>query len=196
MAKPQKAKLETPGLRMQWCSVKPREIMARLDDDGEDGAGTLLRCWQTNNFTADEATTWSWYCYRGPHAIGVAHSMEEAKKLAQHGPIPPAAHRGDEIKREEPPVPPAKRRGVAPPAVSAAKPKPVAGARAKIDPAAKITLLAKDNPKKADAARRFGFYRTGQTVAEYTAAIGGDVRKAESDIKWDSKQGWIKLEDT
>lgn len=68
----------------------------------------------------------------------------------------------------------------------------VKAAKAKLDRDQTITLVSKENPKKADAGRRFEFYRTVKTVGEYVDKVG-DVRKAEADIKWDSGKGWIKL---
>lgn len=53
-----------------------------------------------------------------------------------------------------------------------------------------ITVNAQENPKRADAARRFALYKTGMTVGEYIAAGG-----LRTDINWDSnpKNGWISV---
>lgn len=60
-----------------------------------------------------------------------------------------------------------------------------------ISQTAKITLLATENPKRADAGRRFALYKTGMTVAEYVKLAGP---KGSADISWDSRQGFIKLD--
>ena len=49
-----------------------------------------------------------------------------------------------------------------------------------------------NNPKRGKAAERFAKYATGQTVAQYAAAIRNRA-KALRDVKWDSSQGWIRL---
>jgi chemotaxis protein histidine kinase CheA len=51
-----------------------------------------------------------------------------------------------------------------------------------------ITVLTKENPKRADAARRFALYKTGMTVGEYIEAGG-----YPADVRWDIKQGFIAV---
>jgi hypothetical protein len=166
-----------PRLSVQWFSFKPRETMARLLDN------TLLRTWQSR---ADKDSPWTWICYRGVHCVGAEHgTMAEAQERCISGPI-------REYVRSEYPEPPAPstsgKRGAASKSATASK-----AVRGKLDGTLVISVLVESNPKKADAARRFAFYASCTTVADYVAALGGDERKAEADIKWDSKQGWIKL---
>lgn len=53
-----------------------------------------------------------------------------------------------------------------------------------------ISLIVASNPKKlgTGAHQRFALYRTGMTCGEFLAA-GGKVE----DLRWDSKQGYIKI---
>lgn len=56
-----------------------------------------------------------------------------------------------------------------------------------------ITLLHKgDNPKRAEAARRFAKYRDGMSVQDYIDAVG-DRRQALRDIAWDMKMEWVTI---
>lgn len=52
----------------------------------------------------------------------------------------------------------------------------------------KITVLVKENPKRAGAAARFALYKNGITIAEYVAA-GGTL----ADVRWDVKQDFISV---
>ena len=52
----------------------------------------------------------------------------------------------------------------------------------------KILFVQKENPKRADAARRFGLYTKGMTVAEYLKKGG-----KKADVSYDAKMGFIKL---
>ena len=52
----------------------------------------------------------------------------------------------------------------------------------------KITVVAKENPKRAKAAERFALYKNGMTIGEYVKA-GGTV----ADIRWDVKQNFISV---
>lgn len=52
----------------------------------------------------------------------------------------------------------------------------------------KITVLAKENPKRAGAAARFALYKNGLTIGEYVAA-GGTL----ADIRWDTKMNYISV---
>lgn len=52
----------------------------------------------------------------------------------------------------------------------------------------KITLIAKENPKRAKAAERFALYKTGMTIGDYIAA-GGTM----ADVRWDVKQNFISV---
>lgn len=71
-----------------------------------------------------------------------------------------------------------------------------------IDATSVITLLATNNPKSRNAAKRFGFYKNGITVQEYCDAIqknwkGDDkpiVKQSLRDVKWDMINGFIKLD--
>jgi hypothetical protein len=58
--------------------------------------------------------------------------------------------------------------------------------------ARKITLLAKENPKREGTASfdRFKLYKTGMTIQQYLDA-GGTM----GDIAWDQKNEYIKLSD-
>lgn len=53
---------------------------------------------------------------------------------------------------------------------------------------ARITVLARENPKKFGAAERFALYRNGMTVSAYIAA-GGQRR----DVAWDVKMKFISV---
>ena len=52
----------------------------------------------------------------------------------------------------------------------------------------KVKVISKTNRKRGTAAERFALYKDGMTVQAYVKA-GGTVR----DVKWDVKQGFIKL---
>ena len=52
----------------------------------------------------------------------------------------------------------------------------------------KITVVAKENPKRAKAAERFALYKNGMTIGEYVKA-GGTM----ADIRWDVKQNFISV---
>jgi hypothetical protein len=75
-------------------------------------------------------------------------------------------------------------------ASTAAKSSSTVGARNKYPDDWVITVNVQENPKRADAARRFGLYRTGMTVGEYLAAGG-----LRTDINWDSnpRNNWISV---
>jgi hypothetical protein len=53
----------------------------------------------------------------------------------------------------------------------------------------KITVLVGGNPKRGTAAARFDLYAKNNTVEKYLAA-GGQI----ADLRWDSKQNFIKVE--
>lgn len=58
-----------------------------------------------------------------------------------------------------------------------------------------ITVYANyktENPKRGTAAQRFTHYKDGMTVDEYIAKVG-DRGLALADVRWDVKQGFIKL---
>jgi hypothetical protein len=48
------------------------------------------------------------------------------------------------------------------------------------------------NPKRANAAKRFTYYKDGMSVADYIKKVGDRVL-AVADVRWDTKKGWIKL---
>ena len=52
----------------------------------------------------------------------------------------------------------------------------------------KITVLVKENPKRAKAAERFALYKNGMTIADYVAA-GGTL----ADVRWDTKMNFISV---
>ncbi len=54
----------------------------------------------------------------------------------------------------------------------------------------KITLLVKENPKRAgsDSHKRFSLYKTAKTVADFLKAGG-----TSSDISWDADHKFIKV---
>jgi hypothetical protein len=61
---------------------------------------------------------------------------------------------------------------------------------------AKITKVLKECPKRKDAARRFSFYKEGQTVGEYIKVakeneITGAL--AMADVRWDHVAGFIHV---
>jgi hypothetical protein len=69
-------------------------------------------------------------------------------------------------------------------------------ARLKETPQGKITVLAKENPKRAGAAKRFALYKTGMAVADYIKAavkIGASESYANADIRWDVAHGFISV---
>ena len=51
-----------------------------------------------------------------------------------------------------------------------------------------IVVLAEENPKRGEAAKRFKLYKKGMTVDEYVEAGG-----FRADIKWDVEKGFIKV---
>jgi hypothetical protein len=63
-------------------------------------------------------------------------------------------------------------------------------------PEAKISIIAKGNPKRMDAERRFSFYKEGMTVAQYlTVTKEHGIRNAlaNADIRWDHAAGFIMV---
>ena len=66
-----------------------------------------------------------------------------------------------------------------------------------INPSTVITLLVANNPKTRKAGLRFSYYKTGQTVAQYSAAIlaaGLNTQKGiYQDLAWDFNHGFIGL---
>jgi hypothetical protein len=66
----------------------------------------------------------------------------------------------------------------------------------KFPPEAKISIIAKGNPKRMDAERRFSFYKEGMTVAQYlTVTKEHGIRNAlaNDDILWDHAAGFIMV---
>ena len=55
-----------------------------------------------------------------------------------------------------------------------------------------IYVKVQGNPKKAEAATRFGYYRDGLTVEGYIKAVG-DRRQALRDLAWDVRKGWVEV---
>lgn len=78
------------------------------------------------------------------------------------------------------------------PAKAAKKEAPVEksgpGRKSAFNDGMKITVLAKENPKRAKAAERFALYKNGMTIAEYVAA-GGLI----ADVRWDVRQEFISV---
>lgn len=70
---------------------------------------------------------------------------------------------------------------------------------AAFNPAAKITILAKGNPKRegTKAHKLFGIYKAGMTVAQYQTAVkalkGVRPRRARSSLRYDVKHKFVKL---
>lgn len=67
-----------------------------------------------------------------------------------------------------------------------------------LDPRAKITVLARENPKRRGARVRFNLYKNGMTVSHYIRTVQrkrlpGGAAIAERDLKWDTKVGHIRL---
>jgi len=64
------------------------------------------------------------------------------------------------------------------------------GRAAKYPDEAKITLLAKENPKREGSAshKRFGLYKTGMTVGEFISK-GGTL----ADVAWDARKNFISV---
>lgn len=57
---------------------------------------------------------------------------------------------------------------------------------------AKIKVLAKENPRRGEAAKRFEIYKTGMTVGEYTKKIGSRA-EALVHLRWDVNKGHISV---
>lgn len=57
---------------------------------------------------------------------------------------------------------------------------------------AKIKILAKENPRRGEAAKRFDLYKDGMTVAEYTKKIGSRS-EALVHLRWDVNKGHISV---
>lgn len=62
------------------------------------------------------------------------------------------------------------------------------GRKSAFNDSMKITLLVKENPKRAKAAERFALYKNGLTIADYVAA-GGTL----ADVRWDTKMNFISV---
>jgi len=72
----------------------------------------------------------------------------------------------------------------------APKATPKRGRAAKYPDDAKITLLAKENPKRegSKAHKKFALYETGMTVGEFIAK-GGNL----ADVAWDARKNFISV---
>jgi len=70
-------------------------------------------------------------------------------------------------------------------------PKVGGGTRSRLDGAAKIKILAKENPKRAGSTSHKAFekYKNGMTVAEYIAL--GESHRAS--LKWDIDHGFVSI---
>lgn len=62
------------------------------------------------------------------------------------------------------------------------------GRKSAFNDSMKITVLSKENPKRAKAAERFALYKNGMTIGDYVAA-GGTL----ADVRWDVKQSFISV---
>lgn len=62
------------------------------------------------------------------------------------------------------------------------------GRKSAFNDSMKITVLVKENPKRAKAAERFALYKNGLTIADYVTA-GGTL----ADVRWDTKQQFISV---
>lgn len=110
-------------------------------------------------------------------------TMAEKKAVTKAAPEPAPKTEKAAPKAEKP---------KAAPKVEKATPKADAsrqGRKSAFEPGMKITVLVDKNPKRGPAAARFELYAKNKTVEKYLAA-GGQV----ADLRWDSKQGWIKVE--
>lgn len=64
---------------------------------------------------------------------------------------------------------------------------------------AKITLVAKENPKRTGtkAHKLFSIYKPGMTVAQYSVAVlalkGVRPRRARSSLRYDVRHGYVKV---
>jgi hypothetical protein len=62
------------------------------------------------------------------------------------------------------------------------------GRKSALSDSMKITVLVKENPKRAKAAERFALYKNGMTIGDYVAA-GGTL----ADVRWDVRQEFISV---
>jgi hypothetical protein len=69
---------------------------------------------------------------------------------------------------------------------------PKKGRRTGIADDTKISILVSENPKRSTAAERFAFYKEGMLVSTYVNKVGNRTL-AYADLRWDSKQKFIKL---
>jgi len=63
-------------------------------------------------------------------------------------------------------------------------------------PSGKITVLAKENPKRDKAAKRFALYKNGMATADYidaAVAKGASESLARADLRWDVSHGFISV---
>ena len=60
----------------------------------------------------------------------------------------------------------------------------------------KITLLVKENPKRGESAKRFGYYRNGMQIEDYVARCvkaGKPSSLARADLRWDTARNFIVI---
>lgn len=101
-------------------------------------------------------------------------------------PTPKKSATKPEAKAKSTAKPEAKSTKKATPAAAPEKSGP--GRKSAFSDGMKITVLAKENPKRAKAAERFALYKNGMTIGDYVAA-GGTM----ADVRWDVKQNFISV---
>lgn len=56
-----------------------------------------------------------------------------------------------------------------------------------------IVVLAKENPRRGEAAKRFELYKPDMTVAQYSKKFEGGRKEALVHLRWDLGKGFIKI---
>lgn len=201
----------SPGLarmRARLGADGAEELRRKVASDGEaslqaaakrpDAAGSGVDWTEAGGTAAESAatTTDPAYAKRVSDAVAAKsqHPMEITKRLSKETDPKIREILKAALKIAEQREAGAPKKATQAPAPRAAAPRAAPGSKSKVaDPTDVITLLATTNPKRSTAGERFAKYRTGMTVAEYTAEIGGDAAKAARDIAWDRNQGWITV---
>jgi len=116
-------------------------------------------------------------------------SREESSMATKKPAAPKAEKKPAAPKAEKKPAAPKAEKKPAAPKKEAPSKVEGRGRNSAFAPEMKITILAESNPKRAKAAERFALYKNGMTVAKYLE-LGGLL----ADVRWDAKQGFIKVE--